>query len=273
MANSYQQIRIPVKEQETREILIALLADTGYEGFEESREELLAYIPEEQYDAAILSELLHPFGLTSETETIQQRNWNAEWEAGFQPVQVGNFCLIRADFHPGSDSVRHDLIITPKMSFGTGHHATTYQMVDAMQELDFTGKSVLDFGTGTGILAILAAKMGAVTVVAIDNDSWSIENTKENIERNQVEGISVLELDRLDDLPVFDIILANINKRVVLEQIGSMTTHCAPGAKILISGLLVGDEPDLRAAIEELPVSLIKQTNKDSWLCWCLERN
>ncbi|MCG7859394.1 50S ribosomal protein L11 methyltransferase, partial [Flavihumibacter sediminis] len=113
---------------------------------------------------------------------------------------MGNFCLIRADFHPGSDSVRHDLIITPKMSFGTGHHATTYQMVDAMQELDFTAKSVLDFGTGTGILAILAAKMGAASVVAIDNDSWSIENTKENIERNQVKGISVLELDHLDDM-------------------------------------------------------------------------
>ncbi len=159
------------------------------------------------------------------------------------------------------------------MSFGTGHHATTYQMVDAMQGLDFTDKSVLDFGTGTGILAILAVKMGAASVVAIDNDSWSIENTKENIERNQVKRISVLELDHLNELPVFDIILSNINKRVILDQIGKMVAHCAPGGKILISGLLVGDKPDLRAAIEELPVSLLKQTNKDSWLCWCLERN
>ncbi|MCU0385465.1 MAG: 50S ribosomal protein L11 methyltransferase [Flavihumibacter sp.] len=273
MANSYQQVRIPVKELETREIVIALLADAGYEGFEESREELLAFIPVDQFDAALLTELLHPFSLTSEATTIEQRNWNAEWEAGFQPVQVGEFCLIRADFHPGLDTVRHDLIITPKMSFGTGHHATTYQMVDAMQGLDFTDKSVLDFGTGTGILAILAVKMGAASVVAIDNDSWSIENTKENIERNQVKGISVLELDHLNELPVFDIILANINKRVILDQIGNMVAHCAPGGKILISGLLVGDKPDLRAAIEELPVSLLKQTNKDSWLCWCLERN
>ncbi|MBL7770164.1 MAG: 50S ribosomal protein L11 methyltransferase [Flavipsychrobacter sp.] len=273
MANSYQQVRIPVKEQETREILIALLADAGYEGFEENHQQLLAFIPDEQFDEEVLTELLQPFGLSPEIETIEQRNWNAEWEAGFQPVQVGDFCLIRADFHPGSDAVLYDLIITPKMSFGTGHHGTTYQMVSAMQELDFAGKSVLDFGTGTGILAILAAKMGAASVVAIDNDSWSIENTKENIERNQVAGISVLELDRPDELPVFDFILANINKRVVLDQVENMVAHCAPGGKILISGLLVGDEPDLRAAIEALPISLVKQTNKDSWLCWCLERN
>ena len=273
MSNSYQQVSIPAKEQETKDILIALLADAGYEGFEEHRDQILAYIPATNYDEAALTALLQPLGLQSQVTTIEQRNWNAEWEAGFQPVQVGDFCLIRADFHPGSETVRHDLIITPKMSFGTGHHGTTYQMVDHMQTLDFNGKSVLDFGTGTGILAILAAKLGAASVVAIDNDSWSIENTKENIERNQVAGISVLELDRPDQLPVFDIILANINKRVVLDQLPVMVAHCAPAGRILISGLLVGDENDLRTAIEELPVSLVKQTNKDSWLCWCLERN
>jgi len=273
MSNHYQQVRIAVKEQEIKDILIALLTESGYEGFVEDRTELLAYIPEEQFSSEELEELLTPFVLEFSTESIAQRNWNAEWEAGFQPVQVGNFCSIRADFHPAVSDVRFDLIITPKMSFGTGHHATTWQMVAAMEKLDFNQKSVLDFGTGTGILAILAEKLGAAVVYAIDNDRWSIENTEENIQRNQATAVLVQLADKLTDFPAVDIILANINKHVILSEIGVMVQHCKPGGQILISGLLQSDEADLQAAIDDLPIALINKTNKDSWLCWCLQRS
>lgn len=273
MSNNYQQVRIAVKEQEIKDILIALLTDSGYEGFVEDRTELLAYIQEDQFSSPGLAELLEPFALEFSTETIAQRNWNAEWEAGFQPVQVGKFCSIRADFHPAASDVQFDLIITPKMSFGTGHHATTWQMVAAMENLNFTDKSVLDFGTGTGVLAILAEKMGATVVYAIDNDRWSIENTAENIQRNQAIAVQVQLADKLADFPAVDIILANINKHVILREIRAMVQHCKPGGKILISGLLQSDEADLQAAILGLPIALIYKTNKDSWLCWCLQRS
>lgn len=272
MANFYQQIRLAVTEQNTREIIIALLADAGYEGFVEERTELLAYIPEADYSEADLCNLLEPFSLSFESEKIAQRNWNAEWEAGFQPVQVGTFCMIRADFHPAVEDIQYDLVITPKMSFGTGHHATTYQMVETMEQIDFTGKSVLDFGTGTGILAILAKLKGATQVQGIDNDSWSIENAQENLLRNQVTDINIRFCDQLTELGKFDIILANINKHVIIRELQSMVQHCNQGGMIVISGLLVSDSADLEAAIEGLPITLIRKTNKDSWLCWQLQR-
>ncbi|KYP12977.1 50S ribosomal protein L11 methyltransferase [Flavihumibacter sp. CACIAM 22H1] len=272
MANHYQQVSITVNDQETREILIALLADAGYEGFVENRQHVLAYITVGDFSKTDLETLLSPFGLTFELETIQERNWNAEWEAGFQPVQVGSFCSIRADFHPAAEGVRFDLVITPKMSFGTGHHATTWQMVAAMERLDFTGKTVLDFGTGTGILAILAEKLGASTVYALDNDTWSIENTQENMQRNQTQRVAVQLAADLDAYPEVDIILANINKHVILRELPAMVAHCKTGGMLVISGLLQSDEADLKTAIENLPLTLINKTNKDSWLCWQLQR-
>ncbi len=269
---NYFQVRLAEKSRENREILIALLADAGYEGFEETHDLLLAYIPGQDFNEELLQEIVQPYKLAPEWESIEQRNWNAEWEAGFKPVQVGDFCRIRADFHPAEQGVQYDVVITPKMSFGTGHHATTYQMVDAMKELSLTGKTVLDFGTGTGILAILASKMGAQKVLGIDNDSWSIENALENLGRNAIENVSIQHLDSLDSVAVYDIILANINKHVILNQLQDMIDHCSPGGLILISGLLCSDEADLSAAIEGLPLTLIRETNKDSWLCWTLER-
>jgi ribosomal protein L11 methyltransferase len=272
MSNYYQQIRLSIPDQAMREIMVALLADAGYEGFVEEPGTLLAYIPEEAFSQERLNEILEPFSYTYETERIAQRNWNAEWEAGFQPVRVGDFCMIRADFHPAVEGMQYDLVITPKMSFGTGHHATTYQMVESMKGMNFDGKTVLDFGTGTGILAILAKRMGAERVLAIDNDSWSIEKSQENLDRNGVDEIEIRLCDSLEGLGKFDIILANINKNVILREMEAMIEHCNPGGAILISGLLESDSTDLTAAIAGLPLTLKQKSNKDSWLCWQLQR-
>lgn len=273
MTTHYKQVSISAEDAATREVLLALLADAGYEGFEETRQQLIAYCPEQDFNEEVLLDILHPFSVSHTVQTIEQRNWNAEWEAGFQPVTVGNFCTIRANFHEPVAGVKHDLIITPKMSFGTGHHATTWQMVAAMEQLDFTGKTVLDFGTGTGVLAILAHRLGAVSVLAIDNDHWSIENAKENLDFNGVrDGITITLSDSIKGATSVDIILANINKKVVIDQLADMVAVCKPGGYILISGLLVSDGADLKAAIEAQPLTLIKQENKDSWLCWLVQR-
>lgn len=268
MSNSYQQVSIAVTNEEQKDIILALMADAGFEGFVDERSVLKAFIPSTNFEPEMVEEILQPLGVKWETETIEQRNWNAEWEAGFEPVVVDGYCAIRADFHEPVDGVTHDIIITPKMSFGTGHHATTYMMVEAMRSINFDGKKVLDFGTGTGILAILAEKMGAASVMAIDNDAWSIENTGENIARN---GCSKIEIQLIDSIPVsetYNIILANINRNVVLSQLGEMVKHSAAGGFIVISGLLQSDGSDLLSAIEEHSLTLINKLERNSWLCW-----
>ncbi|ULQ57476.1 50S ribosomal protein L11 methyltransferase [Flavihumibacter rivuli] len=267
----YQQVSITVSNTETREILVALLADAGYEGFVEEPGILKAFIAESAFDQQVLDQLVQPFAQAYELERIMQRNWNAEWESQFQPVAVGDFCAVRADFHEPIKGVRHDIIVTPKMSFGTGHHATTYMMLEAMQEEDFNEKKVLDFGTGTGVLAILAAKLGASTVKAIDNDSWSIENALENFERNSVNGqVDLEKADTITGEEQYDIILANINKNVIISQLDIICKHLRPNGVLIISGLLQSDTPDLQKAIALHGLSLLHSFERNSWICWKL---
>lgn len=268
--NSYQQVTISVSTKEDREILIALLADAGYEGFVEEVKIVKAYILFANFDAAVLDNIVAPFDISYTLEEIEQRNWNAEWESGFQPVLVLDWCAIRADFHEPVKGVDFEIVITPKMSFGTGHHATTYMMVETMRQIPLKGKSVLDFGTGTGVLAILAEKMGARDVLAIDNDTWSIENAAENLERNQTAKIHLELGEAIPGDQQFDCILANINKHVVLKELPNMVKHARKGAEILISGLLETDSSDLLEAIAPYKLSLIEKKEKNSWLCWRL---
>ncbi|HET7001601.1 MAG TPA: 50S ribosomal protein L11 methyltransferase, partial [Puia sp.] len=189
--NRYIEIIIGTSNTDESDILVARLSQSGFEGFEEEPGKLHAFIPETLYDATKIEKIIadikgvaDPFHTLFQKEVIEPRNWNAEWEKDFEPVTVDHFCAIRAHFHNAVPGVKYDIIITPKMSFGTGHHATTYMMIAAMEHLDLRQKSVLDFGTGTGVLAILACKMGAEPVLAIDSDELSIDNARENIALN-----------------------------------------------------------------------------------------
>lgn len=265
-------IQVTIPTVDFQEVLIALMGEMGYEGFEQEDDRLLAFAPEAAFDEAALGELLGAHGLPYTLQQIEERNWNAEWEANFQPVVVEGFCAIRAHFHPPMPEVEHELIITPKMSFGTGHHATTYMMLHAMRGIGLKGKRVLDFGTGTGVLAILAERLGADAVVAIDNDDWSIENALENVEANGCTRIGVLKKDRVADVDgVFDVILANINKHVILSEMQALAQHLAEGGVILLSGLLQNDAEDIEneALKNNLSVSGL-MTNlmmRGSWIC------
>ncbi|MCU0403830.1 MAG: 50S ribosomal protein L11 methyltransferase, partial [Chitinophagaceae bacterium] len=176
----YLQYRIQCKEEESREMLIAVLSELGFEGFEEETGFLIATATEGSLDEREVGDWLNESGFSFTMEKLEEQNWNAIWESDFSPVEVDDFAAVRAHFHQPVPHVRYDLIITPKMSFGTGHHATTNLMIRALKDLEVSGKSVFDFGTGTGVLAILASKMGALVVEAVDIDSWSIENAREN---------------------------------------------------------------------------------------------
>lgn len=270
---NYIHIRFEPVSKEQQEILIAQLTELGYEGFEEGMHYISAYITEDQFNEPDIQALIINSGITFTKEVIAPRNWNQEWEQNFQPVIIDTFCAIRAHFHAPVTNVQHEIIITPKMSFGTGHHATTYLMIQGMQQLSFTQKRVLDFGTGTGILAILAEKLGAGEIVAIDNDDWSIENATENIALNYSSRVTVEKAESLEKTGVFDIILANINKNVLLVNMNAIRQHLAPGGVVLMSGLLTGDQPDIEKAAANNNLLLTERKERENWLCVIFKKN
>ena len=264
---NYIQISIPVTDDAIREMLIARLAEYTYEGFEEQESSLQAFIPEEKFNPTELKELLAPWDLPYAQDRLGERNWNEEWEKNFQPVVVEEFCAIRASFHAPIKGVEQELVITPKMSFGTGHHATTYMMVAAMRHLDLKDKQVLDFGTGTGVLAILAERLGAAHVLGIDYDDWSIENALENVAENHCRAISIQKADTTPKGQLFDIILANINKHVILQELHAIGQQLEKEGVILLSGLLHEDFSDIEKEALKSGLVLKDRMARGNWIC------
>ncbi len=249
------------------DLLIALLADIGYTGFEEDADTLKAFIPKENFDSNKLAEMIKIIPATYSILEIEEENWNAQWESSFQPIVVNEKVAIRADFHPSFPNMLHEVIITPKMSFGTGHHATTFLMIEQMLGLDLAETTVLDFGTGTGILAILAEKMGATSITAIDNDEWSIENAKENIVANNCSSIQIQKAETIPANRQYDIILANINLSVILANLSAIAVAARPGGQLLFSGCLRSDEAALQIALVENGLLPTNTSQKDGWIC------
>ena len=248
---------------EQQEILISQLSDLGAEGFEQTDKYLMGYFNENFFKAYEINELLKNYSFTS--HILEDKNWNEEWERNFQPVIVNKFCAIRAEFHAPVTDVEYDIIITPKMSFGTGHHATTYMMIEQMKGIDFTNKTVLDFGTGTGILSILSEKLGASKIEAIDVDDWSILNARENIEKNHCSKISV---NLSSEIPAekFDMILANINRNIILSYLPLVNKSLKDNSYLLLSGLLNSDEKDIVNAYSNEKLKMLKQTERNGWI-------
>lgn len=263
----YLELIITCAPDADRELLMAELIAAGFEGFTEEGDELSAFISKELEEASGWKELLTRRGLKWQTNVIADQNWNAAWESSFEPVRVDDFCMVRADFHESDPAVKYDLVITPKMSFGTGHHATTYQMLKAMEAEDFAGKRVFDFGTGTGVLAILAEKLGATRIKAIDNDEWSINNGQENIERNGCTLIDIELRDTLPDEGIYDIVLANINRNVIVENMPDIARLLSEPAVVLLSGFLEDDLPFITQALEQNSLKLTGYTQRNGWLC------
>ena len=257
-----------------QEIALGLLSQFPFEGFEEQENCILAYIQEKNVDGAFeqsLSAVIAPLDLTFKKNNLSNKNWNEIWESNFQPILVDDFCQIRAPFHPINHQVEISLTINPKMAFGTGHHATTYMMISLMRSLQFKGAKVLDFGCGTGLLAIVASKMGATTIVANDIDHWAYENTIENMQLNAVSNIDVKEGDLsviLDDS--YDFILANINRNVILDSLSTLYEKLNQNGIVLFSGVLKKDEKMLLEKLADNGFELQKHQHRGDWIsCQC----
>jgi ribosomal protein L11 methyltransferase len=264
------QVSIDVLDEAVKDILIAELAALGFDGFEETETGLLSYIALAGFDGELtsgLEELVNRYGLTYTSNAIDKQNWNALWESNFEPVLVDDFVGVRANFHDSfNGAVEHDIIITPKMSFGTGHHGTTYSVMQLMRGIDFKGQSVFDFGTGTGLLAILAHKLGAGDILAVDNDDWCIENASENIIVNNAQSIEIHKVDNAKLNKKFSIIIANINKNIILDNLAFLAEATVPGGVVLLSGLLVEDEPEIESACAALGWKHQKTRIRNNWI-------
>ena len=264
------QVSIEVADEAVKDMMIAELADLGFDGFEETETSLLSYIPAQDFDTAKEADLLVAlghYGVTYTSSAIEKQNWNALWESNFEPVQVDDFVGVRAGFHaPFGVEVEHDIVITPKMSFGTGHHGTTYCVMQLMRDIDFASKSVFDFGTGTGILAILAHKLGAGQVLAVDNDDWCIENASENIIVNNTQSIEIQKVNDAKLNKKFNIIIANINKNIILDNLAFLAEATVPGSVVLLSGLLQEDEAEIEAACAALGWKHQETRTKNNWI-------
>lgn len=231
-----------------RDFLISLLADSGFDSFEETTQSVKAYVQNGIITDLSVKELLYDHQLEDikfQKYELENKNWNEEWEKNFQPVLIAERVGIRAPFHEPLNA-EYELVIEPKMSFGTGHHETTTLVIELMLKENFKGKKVLDFGSGTGVLSILAAKLGAANVVAIDNEEWAFNNCLENTERNSVVNVKAIFGDEHYKFSEqYEIVLANINRNVILANIKDWRKLMLKDGLMIVSGILVADEADI----------------------------
>ena len=296
MSKEYIQIAFDFENQDQLEILVAQLSNLGFDGFNEEEAatsinngvgmssvlgtsaglgegagHCKTFILQQDYMANnIENELNNIFSLHNlkySKSIIKEENWNAVWESNFEPVRVGDFVGIRANFHPSFDpKVQYEIQITPKMSFGTGHHATTFTVMQLMENLDFRGKSVYDFGTGTGILAILAEMLGASEVLAVDNDPWCIENSEENLQANGSSMITIQLVDAAFQPRDFDMIIANVNRHIIEANLEALTQVSNSTSTLILSGLLIEDQDDIISLAQKNNWQFIQSQPLDGWV-------
>jgi len=267
----YTEVRF-YNDASMNEIIIAWLGENDFDMFEERQDGLNAYIISKNFDESNLKEIISNIpdsgkNIRYETSFIKDQNWNTKWESNFEPVVVANEVYIRAPFHSERKNIRHEIIIEPKMSFGTGHHATTVSMIELMLTLNIKNRKVLDMGCGTGVLAILAGKLGAVDVVAIDIEEWAYYNSIENCERNRAASVKVLRGDaNLLMNSFFDIILANINRNILLSDIPAYVKSLREGGDLLLSGILVSDKEVIHDSAANNGLTYVTEVVNNNWL-------
>lgn len=253
------------------DILTAELAELGFESFVETDEGLNAYIIEPDFNQDALNELVTKYAsqtaIAYEVSSLEKRNWNAEWEREYEPIEVADSVRVRASFHEHDARFHYDIVINPKMSFGTGHHETTAMMLEQQLSLNFGTKAVLDVGSGTGILAVLAAKMGANKVLAFDIEEWAVENARENADLNECPQIDVFQgtIADVDPDSRYDVILANINRNVLLAEISTYAGLLNENGYLIVSGFYEHDAPDIQQKAVESSLTPERQLIKNQW--------
>lgn len=260
----------PFENNTDKDEFTGLFAEIEMEGLEEKETEICIYVDEKNKEEAekIIQEICAEQQTTFAISTLENKNWNEQWETNFQPILIDDFVNVRATFHPENKHVQHEIIIEPKMSFGTGHHPTTSQMMQNMRLLDFANKSILDIGSGTGILAFLAEKLGATNIIAIDNDEWCYNNCIENIALNNSKYVK----PEIGDLQIvksstFDCILANIHRNFLVENMQQLSTLLVNNGYLLVSGFYTEDAHLILNAALEHNLIANYHTNKENWSC------
>ncbi len=272
----YVQVSITCLE-DYREILIAELAAIGFDSFLETDSGLEAYVPQDLFDRDSFDEVIatyrEPASLTVAEGIVPKVNWNEEWEKNYDPIEVDRLVYVRASFHAPQPGFQYEIVINPKMSFGTGHHATTFQLLSMQGKIDHQGKRVLDVGSGTGILAIMAHLLGAKQVEAFDIDSWCVDNGNENFDLNGVTtrmGLGTIR--EVKPQGPYELILANINKNVLLDELAIYSSLLSSQGLLLLSGFYSEDIDDLVQAAWVQGLFLTMQTTKDNWAALCLQK-
>lgn len=262
--------------QPASEILIAELSNIGFESFVEEDDGLKAYIQKADFQESFSDQMdvfnNKDFQITYQVSEIEDQNWNAKWESEYEPVLIDNRCYIRAPFHEPKD-VEFEIIIEPQMSFGTAHHETTHQMIQLLMNQNVEGKRVLDMGSGTAVLAILASIKGAAHIDAIDIDEWAFNNAKDNVTKNNLDNIQVLMggADLLTNQQ-YDLVLANINKNILLADMHHYEKVMAKNAKILFSGFYLNDLDDIIQKAESLNLKYVSHSEKNKWVAAVFEK-
>ncbi|WP_432221669.1 50S ribosomal protein L11 methyltransferase [Flavobacterium sp. TMP13] len=271
MSNIYLGYHFTIEPRELgSEILIAELGEKAFESFTETETGISAFVKKDLWDENILDDIFiltsDEFTITYTFEEIDQVNWNEEWEKNFEPIDVDGKCHVRAPFHPKT-TAEYDIIIEPKMSFGTGHHETTHMMIQHLLETDVTGMKTLDMGCGTAILAILAEMKGAQPTDAIDIDNWCYLNSIENVERNKCKQITVYEGDAaMLAGKNYDLIIANINRNILLNDMQSYVACLNPKGTLLLSGFYEEDIPFIDASCTEKGLTYVKKFQRNNWV-------
>ncbi len=258
-----------IPRESGNEILTAVLADVGFESFVETDTGLLAYIPNTKFSIDLIEKLdimrNKEFSISYNYQNIIDKNWNEEWERSFSPVVISEKCCVRAPFHPANKSCKYDIIIEPKMSFGTAHHETTALMIEQILSLNIKNKSVLDMGCGTGVLAILAVKMGASEVTAIDIDEWALNNSIENAEKNNAKNMKIIFGDVEMAVGKYDVIFANINRNILIRDIPEYSKRLKKSGILLLSGFYEADIPVINDISESNGMKFIGSSVKNNW--------
>ncbi|MDY0780147.1 50S ribosomal protein L11 methyltransferase [Tenacibaculum sp. IB213877] len=271
MDNIYIEYNFTVQPKEpATEILIAELGEAGFESFVENEEGVTAYIQKSDWNPSVLESIFilnsSDFKIEYNHKEVEQTNWNEEWEKNFSPIQVDDLVSVRAPFHK-NPNLKYDIVIEPKMSFGTGHHETTHMMLQHLIDIDLEGKKTLDMGCGTGILAIFAEMKGAQPIDAIDIDNWCYVNSVENIERNNCRHISVYEGDSsLLINKKYDVIIANINRNILLMDMKVYTSCLNDNGVLLLSGFYHEDIPIIDAEVSKYGLKLDKVIDRNNWV-------
>lgn len=273
----YTRLQI-ICDPEFSEILQAEISEAGFDTFMEIENGFEAYAEQDNFDKEALHEILQKYNaftpITHYQDKIEKKNWNEEWEKNYEPVIVDDSVIIRASFHQPAKTYLHDIIITPKMSFGTGHHQTTHLMVKTQLEMDHKNKVVMDAGCGTAVLAIMASKLGAKKIEAFDIDEWSVINGQENAEINQCNNIKIRQ-GKISDLTFddeFDIILANINKNILLQEMHQYAAYLKSGGLLLLSGFYEQDIPDLLKSAAQYRLQQVTSHERESWVSLLLKK-